>query len=230
MLATESMNGKHTTHPIEPPKKMVIVRVFRIEPGTTAFLRMLSPEYGGIFTHFHRGRSQYCTGQGCVSPAHKIDRVWKGYVASQVWEAAGKKWFPVCLEITESLELTFRGIYARGQVWELWRHQGPKGKSLPVEGKLCEERDQASTPPPFSLMPCLRSLFHVDHLDMSELNPLPPRVVVEESRDAGPAALQPKSAEPMADHGESWEQRKARLKDEAKHNKSPTDQKPTWKR
>ena len=232
MTTNGHVNGHQETAPPIKAPQAVAIRVFRIEKGTSQRVRMLSPSYGGVFTHYHRGRSQYCTGRDCPSPVHKVDRVWKGYVSAQVWNDASRNWFPVCLEITESLELTFRGVYARGQVWELWREQGPRGKELPVSGKLEEERDEHTTPKPFDIVPCLRALFHIDSIDLSSLNPLPPRVIVDVCNDDGPEALKPKMSDNLGVpyEGSAKEEFDRRAKERAKTAKSPSDHKPAYKR
>src|SRR5881394_1208393 len=81
------------------------LRVFRVEPGTSWHVLVLSREVGGIMTHWYKGRSRFCPPDGTCEPQqHKSPRFWKGYAAAQVWDAAHSLWQPVVLEVSESLE------------------------------------------------------------------------------------------------------------------------------
>jgi hypothetical protein len=168
-----------------------VLRIFRVEEGTTVHARVLSEGYRGIFTHYARGRSVYCQGDKCEATLHKLDRVWKGYAAVELWNVATKKWNPVVLEISEALELDLRGFWKRGQVWEFYRDLPTKKKSMPIMGKLLEERDPLAMPPEFDFKPVLLHLYHVQSIRLDCLNPMPPRVMVTESDGAGPTILDP---------------------------------------
>lgn len=142
-------------------------------------------------THYFRGRSRLCGGDECDAALHKSDRVWKGYAAVELYIQERKKWSPVVLEITENLELDFRGMYTRGQVWELWADPKVKNKNSPVYGKFMEQREESTFPAAFDYVPCLRAMYHVDRIDLSILNPCPPRVIVSDSDGEAPEVLKP---------------------------------------
>jgi len=178
-----TFNGANTRLPIYP------LRVFRIDPGTTHHLRTLSLMYGGLFTHYVKGSSRYCAGDECRPEYHRCDRIWKGYASVEVYGQKEKKWFPVVLEMTEGLEQDFRGVYTRGQVWEVWREPQPTRKATPVKGKLLEERDEKTFPEAFDYLPVLKHLYHCERIDIGAVNPLPPRVIVSPSDGAPPAVL-----------------------------------------
>jgi len=173
----------------DSPKQVGVLRVFRIEEGTTVHARTLSDGYKGVFTHYVKRRSVLCGGDDCDGPTHKTPKIWKGYAAVELWNAATNHWNPFVLEITESLELDLRGKWRRGQVWEFYREMPTKKKSMPITGKLLEERDPSSVPPEFDYRPVLLHLYHVHAIHLGVLNPMPPRVIVEASEGNGPAIL-----------------------------------------
>ena len=117
----------------DPPS--FALRVFRVSAGETAILRMVSAGYSGLFTHWVRGRSIYCPGDSCSTATHRAGRIWKGYLFAEQWINPSKLWAPVVLEISEHLELDFRHIYARGQIWELSRKEMFGGNKFPSSGK-----------------------------------------------------------------------------------------------
>lgn len=170
------------------PARNLPLKVFRVDPGQTVTVRMLSKSYGGLFTHWARGRSHYCNPDGCDGTLHKTERFWKGYAAADIWNRQRALWFPVVLEITEHTELDLRQVYKRGQVWELERPAQAKSKKGPVRAWLIESRDPAQVPPAHEIVPVLRHLYHVDCIDLESSNPMPDRVYVEPSADPGPAA------------------------------------------
>jgi hypothetical protein len=171
------------------------LRVARIEPGQREIARMLSERYFGLMTHWARGRSVYCDPTDCCPAVHRTPRYWKGYAAAELWNQQAAKWFPVCLEITEHLELDFRRAYARGQVWELVRGAQTGKKKTPVAGYLLEECDEKKWPAAFDLVPVLRHLYHVERLSLDAKNPLPDRVYVSASDGDAPKIAQPAQAE-----------------------------------
>jgi len=167
------------------------LRIFRVEEGTTVHARTLSDGYAGLFTHYTRGRSVYCKGDQCDSVVHKVDRIWKGYAAVELWNVATKKWTPVVLEISEALELDLRGLWKRGQVWEFYRDRPTSKKAMPIMGKLLEERGPDSVPPPFDFKAVLMHLYHQPIIHLGALNPMPARILVLDSEGAPPAILEP---------------------------------------
>lgn len=199
-----------------------VLRVFRVEPGTTCIARTLSDQYGGLFTHYVRGRSHLCIGEDCQPLIHKTDRYWKGYAAVEIWEQARRVWTPWCLEITEHLELDLRGLFRRGQVWEFWRDGQTGKKATACQAKLLEERDPEKFPKAFDFVPVLKHLYHVPAINLQAKNPLPPRVIVEESEGDGPAIYETFGKPAPAFEGsaqEAWQ----RYQNEKK--KTPTERK-----
>lgn len=167
----------------------VALRVLRIEPGKTATVRTLGESYKGCFVHWDGHQNVYCPGdEGCSQRLHKADNtVWKGYVAVEEWRQELNRWLPAVLEITEGLELDFRGVFDRGQVWELSRLPQRKGKKASaVRGVLLETRDEKDFPPPFDFRPHLVTVFHYNPVLLIHDNPMPPRILVEPSEGAPP--------------------------------------------
>lgn len=174
----------------KPQGNVVALRVFRVEPGQNVFIRVLSESYCGLLTHFSKGRSVYCKGSECPATVHNVDPTWKGYAAVEIHRPGTQVWVPWVLEITEHLELDMRGIFARGQVWELWAEKQTDKRRPPVQGKLAERRDPLRFPAAFDIVPVIQCLYHNTRLDLQKKNPLPPRVIVSESTDDAPVILQ----------------------------------------
>ena len=178
-----SIDGANTRLPVYP------LRVLRIEPGLNFHVRTLSLMYGGVFTHFVRGRSHLCQGETCRADFHREQRIWKGYASVEVYDQRVNRWAPFVLEITEALELDLRGIYTRGQVWEIWREAQTGRKATPVLAKLTEERDEKTFPAAFDYVPVLKHLYHVERIGLDAVNPLPPRIILPTSEGDAPEAL-----------------------------------------
>lgn len=236
-----TINGTHVASPPEtsippappdPPQatQFRAVRVYRVESFDPVFVRMLSADYKGLFTHYYQKRSHYCCGDGCRVANHAADRTWKGYVPAEIL-VPGKRamWMPICLEITENLELDLRGVFERGQLWELYKLDGGKGKKSPVTGKLHADPPPATLRRPFDVLPCLRALYHRDVIDLRHPSPLPPRVFADEVEGELPEVLRPKPANRAAvmdDPAYSFaEEHKQRFKAYAQNKQSPSDRK-----
>jgi hypothetical protein len=207
-MHTEKMNGKaHTSDApkrfdleepdehgeIEKPKLVFSLRVKRVEPGDNFFVRLLSREYGGMFTHYYQKRSYFCPGDSCKCPVHNNPQsfTWKGYCAAELYDDVSKLWCPIVLEITERLEQDFRHRFARGQVWNLFRYAAKK-TGEPVMGTLHEKQDEAQLPPSFEILPVLRTMYHWNGImPLTAKNPLPDRVLVQPSQGCAPLALEP---------------------------------------
>jgi hypothetical protein len=175
--------------------------VLRIGAGEQVILRMLSPSYKGLFTHYVKRRSQYCEGRECNCQHSRIPRIWKGYLAAEQYQQKGNLWLPRILEVTEYLELDFRGRYKRGQVWQIQRNQEKKGETNPVTGVLQEERDERTFPQPHAILDTLRHLYHDSGLQLICDNPMPGRTYVQASQGDPPRGLvgeQPATAEDLA--------------------------------
>lgn len=207
-----------------------VIRNFRVEPGTVAFVRLLADFYGGLFTHYYRGRSTVCQGKDCQSLVHKVDRTWKGYCPAELYSESKKAWLPICLEITESLELDMRGIFARGQMWELWRELPPKKGATPVQGKLHPPQEWRNLPRPFDIIPCLRALFHTDFIDLGTKSPIPARVYQTASEGDTPAILVPKTIEAAAEDFGSVDEWRRKQREAAAQKVGKTKEKEAYKK
>jgi hypothetical protein len=168
--------------------------VLRIKAGQKFILRMLSKEVKGFFIHYVGKRSEYCAGKDCSCQHQRIKRQWKGYVAAEQYDQSGNLWLPTVLEVTEYLELDFRDIYQRGQVWEVSRMAEKPRQTNPVTGKLLEVRNPDTFPQPHQIYDSLLHLYHVTTLDMSQKNPLPARTYVHPSIGAAPKGFEPEEA------------------------------------
>lgn len=164
----------------------VRVRVFRIDEGKVATVRMLSDAIGGILTHYAGGRSEYCKGNDCPDALHRRGSYWKGYVAAELFEPRPRHWIPIVLEITEALELDMRGRYARGQVWQLSRNPSSKRRHFPIVGMLIQEPTAQVLRAAFDVRPVLAHLYHTNEIALDRDNPTPAPVVLEVAVDGPP--------------------------------------------
>jgi hypothetical protein len=202
------------------PAKAVQIEVMRVESGASEIFRMLSPKYGGLFTHY-KGKSRYCPGED-LCQLHRMDRVWKGYCAAEWWLRKERAWRPCVLEITESLELDMRDVFARGQVWEIWKEQKTTKKAPAVMGKMQELCDVKRLRPDFDYRPVLKALYHVDVIDLTKRNPMAPRLLMEDSHEEPPAFLQPPQEQSMTE--DEYQDYLNKLRDDlGRQRRSPTE-------
>ncbi len=186
------------------------LRLFRVKPDTSWRLRMLSDFYDGILTHYGPSGSVWCNPDGCLSPRHKLGPIWKGYCTAELYDEANRWWAPVCFEITETCELSFRGVYRRGQIWLVERAAVMDKERPPVQARYLGDTPADELPEDIDYVPVLRSVYHAFGLKLGVKNPLPARVMVQPSIGAAPPDLMPKA---IANPGE-WrndEVEKARL-------------------
>ena len=217
---SETINGHAHPDRSPPAGGIVAVELYRTKGTQPVWARLLANEYAGLFTHFYRGRSYYCCGKDCRVPSHAIDCTWRGYTPALILtNKAGKLyWRPHCLEITEHLELDMRGIFARGQLWEIYRRMGKRGDREPVEGRLHDDPPPADLPPAFDVLPCLRAVHHRTDVELCHPSPMPPRVYLAELPAEIPAEIKPKPANDgaasrsMAEEFERMQREKARAK------------------
>lgn len=165
------------------------LRILRVGAGEKLCVRMLSKSIKGVFTHYLEKRSYFCPGQECSCQHSRKPRLWKGYVSSEVYNQERNLWLPVVLELTEYLELDMRGVYQRGQVWQLSREKEEGKKKKPVCGVLLELRDERNFPPAHQILETLRHLFHAMDLQLLYDNPLPARTMVAPSEGEAPEIL-----------------------------------------
>jgi hypothetical protein len=193
----------------QPPLQPV--RVFRVDPGTAWRVRTLSPVYGGLFTHFVKNRSRYCDPAGCRPEYPKGERFWRGYFAAELHDAAERCWRPVVFELTEHCELDMRGVYQRGQVWRVEREADKAGKHAPVRAALEGVVDPAQLPAAWDYRPVLFHLYHVEKLDLSASNPLPPRLMLQATPFVEGGSVAP--LEEMPTSPAEWERWRLRRQD-----------------
>lgn len=190
--------------------------VFRVEDGDSHFVRTLSSEYHGLFTHYVKPakRSYYCKGDKCDCTNSRFDRVWKGYCSIEVWSADLQHWAPAVLEVTEALEICFRGKFDRAQTWELWRLKGTKQKpSYPVQGRFIEQIKDEVLPDPYPVRPVLMRLYHCpDGIELHHKNPMPLPEMVEPSKGKAPGGLPRTTEKSDASHHE-WEEFQRKLRE-----------------
>lgn len=183
-------------------KQIVRVKVERVELNDSKIVRCLSDTIGGCFTHYFRGRSQFCHGKDCNPLMHKTDATWKGYIAAEWYIEQLAAWRPIVMEITEHAELDMRGLYRRGQIWNFYRPSDASKKNPPTFAALLEERSPESMPPAFDILPVLQTLYHTMNIDLGVLNPLPPRVLLYDSADPPPEFLREKVEQQQAAQAE----------------------------
>lgn len=180
----------------------VTVRVFRILSGMNVRVRLLSPRYGGCFTHWRGGRSRYCPGEAGKCPNHKLDKQWKGYGAIQYYDPHADLWIPSVLELTEHAELDFRNVWKRGQYWDMKRPKDVESKKFPVTAKLAHDGSGLKVPDSFNYLPVLLTMYHQESIELNVPNPIPPKVILEASHNGTtPPAVKPQETIPTK---EEW--------------------------
>jgi hypothetical protein len=174
------------------------LRVFRVADGARHKVLCLSTWDGqGILTHFVRRRSVYCTGSDWCK-AHKEPSTWRSYLHALVWHPADKTWIPVAFEVTERLELDMRGVYQRGQVWEVCRPRSARGERHAVQGRVAETRPASELPREIDIRPVLCTLYHEPTIEMNVSNPLPAKIIVELENLAPPTSSPVEREQPSA--------------------------------
>lgn len=184
-----------------PPVQLVNqLRIHRTDEDTSWSVRMLSDAYDGLFTHWLRGRSEYCDPDGCQHCGRRLKRTWRGYCAAEVYLQGLNKWLPTVLELTEALEVEFRGVYQRGQVWRVWRNKETTDDREAVRGELVEYVDPDQLPPAFDYRPPLLKVYAVERIQLGIANPRPGKILMPLSDGPAPRLLipgpEPKTAAP----------------------------------
>jgi hypothetical protein len=176
------------------PKGQYALRLTRIKEGQSLTFRMLSAVYGGILTHWWRGRSQYCPGrEDCPVAIHRLQPQWRGYCAAELWHLQSGMWYPCALEISEHAELDLRGRFQRGQIWTFSRAADQDGKPQPIVAKYIAPVSDSRLPDAFDFKDVVRNVYHCPGMKFDAPNPLPPRIL------AAPSAGQPP---PLSGNGE----------------------------
>jgi hypothetical protein len=194
LMSHPSQEGQAGSLPV------VALRVFRQAVGSTHYVRLVSREYGGCFTHWMKQNSQYCDGPRCIWNCAKQRKQWKGYGAADVYDPVAKLYVPFALEITESMELDLRGRWTRGSIWRIHWPFAKKGHNEPKRAEFVRQLDEREVPPVWDVVPCLLNMFHIFSIDLTVKNPMPPRVLVQSN--AGPDPLMSAPIPPVASSDE----------------------------
>jgi hypothetical protein len=165
----------------------VNVRILRIDKGRSFVVRFLAYNPYGLYVHWRgsekSGRSVYCCGVDLGCPCHKQERFWRGYAPVEVQSPSGTLWYPTVLEISEAMELDFRGTAERGTVWQVERLSRRAGRRSGLKATLLGRRDPSKLRSPFDVLPILRTCYHAEEISLVHLNPAPPRVLLEPTYD-----------------------------------------------
>lgn len=177
--------------PVEgrPATAPFVLEVKRFKEGESAYVRTLSEKLDGLAYHWWKGRGEFCSPKGCPGEIHKQKLCWKGYFAGEIYEERTKLWRPWAIEVTQALELDFRRVYERGQVWFIELLKPTKKSSPPLTGRLIERLDPASVPPPFDFLPTLCSMYNAE-VQLGVKNWLPDRVIIAPSTGPAPKPIQ----------------------------------------
>lgn len=225
MEVATRINGHKAEQPSIAPPATHQITLYRVQGAEAIFIKTLTEDYRGLFTHYKRPESLVCTGENCRHALHGIKRVWKGYVPILINIPKTPRWVPYCFEITEHLELDLRGVWARGQTWEIYRDVDKKSKNGPVHGKLHADATPENLPAPFNIVPCLRAVYHTDVIDLCHKSPLPPRVYIEAVEMPAPEVTKPNKVQELPDDYSFTEEFQRRQKQAAQTRTSPSERK-----
>lgn len=187
-MPTEPRSGSvHHSVPVH------VVSILKIDANSVYRVRLLAYTSRGTFYHWTpvpgrkgKERSRLCSNDPATCPNHKLERYWHSYQCVEVLGPGGTLWYPMVLEVSEHLELDFRGRACRGQVWDVARPEKKVGKRSAVNGVLIEQRDPALLPAAFDVQPVLRTVYHCDDVPLTQANPLPPRVILAPTPEPAP--------------------------------------------
>lgn len=162
------------------PSRTPLLRL-RLKKGDVHTIRILSESYKGCLTHWAKGVSEYCPGKDFCT-LHGLKAVWKGYCSVEVWNQAANLWIPFILEITESLDQDFWGVFARGQVWEIrYGKKREDSKGFAVTGTFWEQCNPTDFPEAYDMTPVVVSTYHRMDVKLNLDNPMPRRLIVKPS-------------------------------------------------
>lgn len=183
-----TMNGKHEVEPsVEKGLgEKYVLRNWYCKEGDGQYIRLLSDVIYGMKTHYVGKKGYACKGELCNPLHHKRDTTWRGYIAAERWDKADRKWFPICFEMSEAMELDFRHRLARGQTWFVWREPCSEGKKSPQQARYVPGKDSLEIPLAFDIRPVVQALYHLERLPPTVKNPQPDRVIVGASDGPDP--------------------------------------------
>lgn len=141
-------------------------------------------------------RSAACLEElGCPPERHKRAYVCKWYAPGQEWIDGDNVWRRVVIEVSEALELEFRGRNPRGEVWVLTRvivrkRRGKEKKDkTKVTGEFVEAIEESHLPEWFDVDPTLCHVYREIGLPEPKENPLPDRPLSEDQPGLPPTRL-----------------------------------------
>lgn len=179
-----------------------VVRIENVDVDVVRQVRVVSRHYGGIGTHYFKGRSRYCRPDACPSDRHKTEWYFRAYFSAEWFCNVRKLWIPCVWEMTEQGELDVRDVFARGQVWEWTRKTVSPKRRPPQSGRLLGSYPEAALPEEWDYRGVVLRAYHEQRMEFNVRNPMPPRVQLPASSPAtgfvcvdppvDPDALQPK--------------------------------------
>lgn len=177
--------SNHVPRPTsEPARRLSVLRV--AENSKEQILVLADGPVKGFITHFTKGQSQACRGEECGCQSSMVNSLWKGYHPVMRFDRQGNCWIPTVLEVTEALELDFRGKFFRGQEWELSRGIITKKRKPAIFGRLIGSRDLPEHCRAFDVSPAVFWIYHDRSLKINLSSPIPQRVMVEPLTMNGP--------------------------------------------
>lgn len=193
-----------------PGQNQIVVRIENVNKGQVRTVLTLGHKYHGLWTHWKDGKqkgSKWCNPNGCPPELHRLPRQWRGYFAAAWLDDAKGLWIPCVWELTENSELDLRGRFARGLAWRFARAMPVAGKHQPVAAELLGAIDPLAVPPDFGIHSILVSCYHAPDLVTGEVNPMPPRLLVDATPHVDTRRLAPASSIPQdAVEWERWRQ------------------------
>jgi hypothetical protein len=174
------------------------VRIWAIDEKEEFYIRTLSPSCEGMFIHWLGKKPYPCLKEECPGERHKKDRFWTGFVHVERWLDKEQVWFPCVMQVSPRLELDFRDVYQRGQVWQISRIRHNGKLRYPVVGVMLQKLKAETLPQPLDILPILRTAYNCFRFVLGEKNPLPPRTLAIPSNDPPPLGIQRRIEEPIS--------------------------------
>jgi len=181
------------------------------------FVRFLDG-YKGLLTHYSRERPFSCQLGECPDKYHKLGTTWKAYAPVLQWRHEDQAYWHMVLEITGNLAQILAGHRLRGEVWQIRRLGKNKRKTM-VTGEQLEAPEEKHLPPPFDMIPVLKSAYSQATLPtLGAENPLPPKVTLPAFLGAPPPGMPAPQKEPVMTAAEIEDMRRVRAAAKARLN------------
>lgn len=173
-----------------PPRP---VRVVRVDQEKVLLVRFLAGWQACKMHYRPTGKEKYypCQNDQCPTDWHRCKPLWRGWAPVELWEEATQLWWPMALEVTESLEEQLRGKQLRGQTWGLSRPKVKKEGNPVVAALVAEGGDFRR---PFDVTSLLLRIYRCEKIHWGYANPMPPKLMLEPTEEGLPAGweeLQP---------------------------------------